>query len=184
MEETYGESQERLRIIKNLITKGVLRHSRHCKQYLSSPHVLIVCKDGWRFPDIIRFHMDHQCGVEMIQPQTFFGGVGALAPNSPLIRVAGDDNVYMRDIKRGWELQDHPDIIAYSHWPCPAVAEAGIKQMSLEFFDLTVSGARRVESDLPGVKIILMLHSFLGDKRNGSYEFIPKRWLQIRHEFM
>ena len=179
---------EVVRRIKWLAERKIIRHTIHRKTELAEPAAVIFCRDGRYAQETFRFHERCQQGGTFLQPHPIFGGILALAPNSPIYESPGADTVCIAGLKRGWHRQDQPNILVKAHISCLAVADSGMDAWSSHLFDLYIGGLDRVKRELPDAKVVPLIDFHLSSpsrcRNTQTWAFEPEYWSRNKYDWV
>jgi hypothetical protein len=182
------ERAEVVRRVRWLAERKIIFHTKHRKTDLQKPAAVISCRDGRYSQETVRFHCEFQHGETFFQPHPIFGGILALAPNSPVYESPGADTVCIAGLRKGWHMQNQPNIYAKAHISCLAVAGSGIDVWSSHLFDLFIGGLNRVKRELPDAKCIPLIDFHLGSpsccRNTQTWVFEPENWGTYRHNWV
>ncbi|MEK7150888.1 MAG: hypothetical protein AAB783_01680 [Patescibacteria group bacterium] len=166
---------ERMRAGKG---SGILRHSKHVLHHLSKPTALILCRDGTITEDIVHFHRQFQAPGTPLQMYGIFGGISALAPNSPVCHYPPYAEGLFEELVMGCKRQGIEMIFCYDHCPCLMFQAAGIKEGSRRACELHTAGVEEVHRRTEGMTVISMQHFYDPRHTSGySFEFLREKSL-------
>lgn len=170
-------SEKDRRFIRELREANVLQDINGHLLNQEAGAILITCSDADQFFDMFRQQVRMQADQRAdprVHVFAWNGGALALAPNSPINRIANAENVFLQQIEDARAMKKINTVTIYTHAPCGAAQMAGIDLE--EGFDLLIAAKQKIRTLNQGIQLASFFHVDYGGKIKRTYFFCRREW--------